>query len=137
MKKYLILWLFFIFSATSCVRETNRRTCFKFSNNTDYNIQIEVYSSLNRSFSPQIITGNGSGLFYDECRNRFTRIPVTEFFQSDSIVVKFDNRRRFISYLPVGSINFTGLLNEENYLREGDTFTYTFTQQDYDNAQSF
>jgi hypothetical protein len=62
---------------------------------------------------------------------------VTEFFQSDSIVVKFDNQRRFISHLPAGTFSFTGVLNEENYLREGDTFTYTFTQQDYDNATPF
>jgi len=135
MKNVNILLLFLIFS--SCTRETVRNTCFKFSNNTNYNISVEIYSSLNSSLDPVIIASNNSGVFYSECKNRFTRIPVTEFFQSDSIVVKFDNQRRFISHLPAGTFSFTGVLNEENYLREGDTFTYTFTQQDYDNATPF
>lgn len=125
----------------SCVRENSVTSCIVYNNNSPFSIVIEVYrkDSNNDGLRDlrETISSNNFGMFYNQCTNNFSVMPPGLFFESDSIVVKFDNQRFFTSTSSEFGSNPTGLLNRNNYVVEGTTYTYTFTQQDYDNAEPY
>lgn len=142
--KRIFLGILILTFIHSCVREDEKTSCIKYINDTNYSIVIEIYdgsrtSTVERRVKESIDT-QSTGLFYSECVSRRVPFPPPLFFDTDSIVVKFNNNRRSISnYVDNGdgTITVLGLLNRDNYVVDGTTYTYTFTQQDYDNAMPF
>lgn len=136
----LFLTLFLIFVTTGCVREINSDTCYILINETDFDIVVEIYNrdnngDGNRSLREELST-NAQGIFYSKCSSGRGLQEAEFFFKSDSIVVKFDDQRRLISLSQTG-IPDTGLFISSFYSLLDGTFTKTFTQQDYDNAEPF
>jgi|GEM_PF-4190270 hypothetical protein len=139
--KRMFLGILILTSLHSCVREVETISCIKYINDTNHSIVIEIYDgSRTSTFERRVkesINTQSTGLFYSECVSRRGPYPPQLFFATDSIVVKFDSQRLLVSTSSELGLISTGLLNRDNYVVEGTTYTYTFTQQDYDNAMPF
>lgn len=139
--KYLYL-IFIIFIAESCdPNDDNKNSCFAFLNGTDNDITLELYSyNAGRSITEIGNYGiSGVGLLTNFCKSSRRALGPVSVIRMDSIVVKFDNNRKltFLSDFAQGSPDL--LYNTDDYQRDGTSlnFSYTFTEEDYNNAVPF
>ncbi|PQJ20401.1 hypothetical protein [Nonlabens tegetincola] len=137
MKKLLLIALLFL----SCVRhEDERDTCYSFINGTDRNVNLELYSFNSGQFVSLIdsFSINGMGLIDQKCDNSLRILSPVNVYRFDSVIVKFDNLKK-LTYLR----RFEGQDDEfffsSYYERDGNSrnFSYTFTEEDYNNAIPF
>jgi len=63
-----------------------------------------------------------------------TGVLIYEIFQADSIVMIFDNERMEIHSLFANEPVNHSLFDYDSYQREGDTYTYTIDEKNYNNA---
>jgi hypothetical protein len=81
----------------------------------------------------KIVSKTGKGEIF-KGEDTSTVITINQILQADSIVLIFDNERIETHYLhivvPVGH----SLFNNDSYIHDGSTSTYTIDAKNYDNA---
>ena len=142
----------------SCAPEPDDKVYFnkiQVENTSSQSIEIKAYDHYDSSFNTNIIppelkesiiiASNGTSPVVI-CETRFGPINNSTFFPksgADSIVLKFENNRKYISFSKNSGINNeywipnkSSLLNifEKDVRKEGDVYIYTITQEDYENA---
>ena len=142
MKKQIIYFVIFcLVSSCNPNGGDDVDACVNLINDTNFDIVVEIY---NKDLDGDGVTtlletasSDGTGLFFRKCEVSRGSIPPSSIFNSDSIVVKFNNQRRAISTVSRDRLSFSGLLDQFNYQNTINGLTYTFTQEDYDNATPF
>jgi len=144
MKSTSILGLCLIL-LTGC--DSGKKTFAKYEilNDTDNSIRIIVYQSwISNEMSSETVTLGVNGDTWEsdkfqtsEPGGQFYPIGSDLFLYGDSVLVEFDNQRRSIHKLSNTKAN--GILLQENYQKiindELTIWRYTFTNEDYDNAE--
>ena len=126
------------FGNCECGRKvTNRK--YVIENNTNHKIKIDFYQyNRFKLFKEKI----GKGVIHEGMSNDGTGKMIAAFFafRTDSLVIVFNDNKRQIYYmdpifksLPVSKRN---ILNDSSYTHESNKlYRYSFTEEDYNNAE--
>ena len=155
--KYITFFSFLII-CNSCGPEPDDKVFFnniQVENTSTKNFTILAYDNYDESFNKTIkpavlketieIGKNSKGPIV-VCETRFSPINNSTYFPnsgSDSIVIKFEDGKRYFSMREENSINNDKWITNKSSLlaifekdvrKEGDVYIYTITQEDYENA---
>ncbi|AGC76560.1 hypothetical protein LX97_01220 [Nonlabens dokdonensis] len=136
--KYIIQILV-IFFVSFCTRtEDEKATCYSFLNGTNKEVQLELYNYNGNRITIEIGTylSSGPGLLVNKCKESLDVPGPVSVYRFDSIVVKFDNTKKLTFLGRLSQDVPDPLFFEDSYQRDGNSlnFSYTFTEEDYNNA---
>lgn len=128
----------FLFLIVSCTQE-KEYIQYSFSNDSDHQVEIIFYNSGNKV--DEIDISQTDSWLSGQIDERTGRHPVI-YFDTDSVSVKFNDKKQLIFYLPLSApqsgFEFN-ILETSNYVRSvKDDVTcllYTFTNEHYNNAE--
>jgi hypothetical protein len=112
-------------------------TTVKYELGTLDEVDIEFYSVFVDDDNMRFITLirqtelNATNRIYEYSESDFGPVNVGHLIGSDSVVVTLNNDRRII-YLRI--LSDDSIFNDDYYQKRGNTFTKTFTNEDYENA---
>ncbi|WP_167342644.1 hypothetical protein [Nonlabens sp. SY33080] len=137
----IIFFIIVLFLFSCDPGDEDRQSCYSFINGIDRDVVLEFYSYNSGQNISTIGTYslNGMGLLNNFCKSSRRALGPVSVIRMDSIIVKFDNTKK-ITYLKVNELGFADFLYHVNdYTKEGETFnySYTFTEEDYNNAIPF
>lgn len=137
MKKLLIL-LSLVLIISCDPDQEDKTTCYSYLNGTNRDVKLEFYDYNSGQFVTEIgiYDKNGIGLLTNFCKSSRRALGPVSVIRMDSIVVKFDNNKRLV-YLKENDLGGPDLLyHTDDYQRDGNSlnFSYTFTEEDYNDA---
>lgn len=139
----IIIILSLFFGNCECGRKRVERK-YVIENNTNHKIKINVYQYNRFNYSKEKM---GKGIIHEGMSNDGTgkMIAAYKALQADSMIIYFDDDKKII-YFQANSFpifrgvpnNKRNILNDSSYIRESNTlYTYTFSEEDYNNAVNF
>ena len=143
--KRIVALLVISFMLQACGLNSPRiKRKYTLENGTNREIQIDFYTE-NRPV--RSVFKKGEGLlkegFADDGGQADNIDPITAF-DSDSVVITFDNEKRQIYYLSIITFGFESvpknqnrnIFDESTYMIENiELYRYIFTEEDYENAE--
>jgi hypothetical protein len=138
--KYLnniLLLIIIICSLNSCIREGFETTSVKYDLGTLDNVNIEFYKTFIDTNDVRTVDLkwfaelDAENPLFEYSESGFSSVSIAQLLRVDSVVVTFNGDRKTV-YLDAPINN--SFLREFYYIRSGNTFTKTFTNEDYENA---
>jgi len=128
-----VLTLITVLLVMSCwPREMEETGIIVINNGLDNHVDMQFFRNSIPS-GLKIVSKTGKGEIF-KGEDTSTVITINQILQADSIVLIFDNERIETHYLhivvPVGH----SLFNNDSYIHDGSTSTYTIDAKNYDNA---
>lgn len=134
-KRILYVLLFFV--SISCVDSSSSTVNYIIINETERTLELRFYdlNQLGESNLSFVETIDGPGLIFEKklVTNDLldTNLP-SDVFKADSVAIIFDSTRieSHTFNVPFGN----SIMKLSDYSRDGVNYTYTITQENYDNA---
>lgn len=133
----LLLIVFIACSLCSCIREGNEVTTVRYELGTLDEVDIEFYTvfddvnnvrSVDLKWLAELDAANP---LFEYSESDFGSVNVAQLIRVDSVVITLDGDRRIIYRDTLIGNDF---FNDEYYQKDGNTFTKTFSSEDYENA---